>query len=385
MPTAWLCGVWLIASGSVAALADDAIEGERSAPGDAPRVENQVEKKDKKEPRGRFVLGMGFNPDEGAIFAARVENDRLFGSRHGLSLSAELSRRRQDFRLRYDIGDLADSGIDVRAELFNTRRLYTGFARQGVGGSLRLSRSLSSTTRAYLGYRGEHVSIDSDFPLAQYGASAPGAGLWGSGLVSAVRAGVIYDSRDRRYAPRRGTRAEVFVERADPRIGSDFDLTRVGASVSHHRRLFGPLILRVSGGASAVWSPSGGVVPLAERLQLEGHSDVRGFGLGSAGPTLFNNGEALAAGGNVKAGGRVELELPLIRRLGISATAFYDAAMVRDLDGLGAVGNGFNHAAGFGLIWRSPIGPLRFDWAIPLNGPDRFSAPIFLFSLGQSF
>ena len=41
------------------------------------------------------------------------------------------------------------------------------------------------------------------------------------------------------------------------------------------------------------------------------------------------------------------------------------------------------HSAGFGVIWRSPIGPLRFDVAYPLDGADR--KPQFLFSLGGAF
>ena len=38
-------------------------------------------------------------------------------------------------------------------------------------------------------------------------------------------------------------------------------------------------------------------------------------------------------------------------------------------------------AYGFGLIWRSPIGPLRFDWAKPIDGgPTRF-----IFGIGSAF
>jgi outer membrane protein assembly factor BamA len=40
-------------------------------------------------------------------------------------------------------------------------------------------------------------------------------------------------------------------------------------------------------------------------------------------------------------------------------------------------------AVGAGIIWRSPIGPLRFDWAFPLDGKDRDR--VFVFNVGAGF
>jgi outer membrane protein assembly factor BamA len=37
-------------------------------------------------------------------------------------------------------------------------------------------------------------------------------------------------------------------------------------------------------------------------------------------------------------------------------------------------------SVGVSIIWRSPIGPLRFDWALPLDGERRGAQ--FLFGLG---
>jgi outer membrane protein assembly factor BamA len=75
--------------------------------------------------------------------------------------------------------------------------------------------------------------------------------------------------------------------------------------------------------------------------------------------------------------GRAELEAPLIRSVGLSVRTFYDAGGIFDGRGFGHVGS----SVGFGLTWRSPIGPLTFDWAYPLDG----SPPRFLFNIGGAF
>jgi translocation and assembly module TamA len=112
-----------------------------------------------------------------------------------------------------------------------------------------------------------------------------------------------------------------------------------------------------------------GEVPRTERLFLDPR-EVRGFMPGELGPL---DGWGMPAGGTMKVTGRAELELPLIRKAGISAVGFLDAGGVLER-GLGASGMSY----GVGFVWRSPIGPLRFDWAWrPDGGP-----PVFGFGIG---
>jgi translocation and assembly module TamA len=125
------------------------------------------------------------------------------------------------------------------------------------------------------------------------------------------------------------------------------------------------LTLRLGGGIEAVRGASG--VPVVERLLFEGFNEVRGYTVGSVGPDY---------GGNVKATGRAELEFPISRRLGLSVAAFYDAGY---LGGVVGAASGVAHSVGAGLIWRSPIGPIRLDLARPLNGERDV---MFLLSIG---
>ena len=312
---------------------------------------------------GTFELGAGFSTDEGFLASAKVEQDDLFHTGQLLSLSSFISARRQEFLLDYEVPDLAGSGLDLRAELASRRHVYTHYARDGVGGSLQLSRDVASHTRVYLRYRVEEIEVErltrssSDRPL-------------GDGVVSALGAGIVYDTIGDKPGPSHGTRLELYGEHADPRLGSTYDYVRITASLDHARPL-GPFTLRLHGSAAAVRSRDPMGVPLAFRLQHEGHADVRGYPLGAGG----------AAGANLEALGRIELELPVFRKLGLSVAGFAEAGLRFNTDAAWGARNALlQRAVGASLIWRSPIGPLRFDWALPQGGERRGAQ--FLFGFG---
>src|SRR5262249_7386267 len=100
------------------------------------------------------------------------------------------------------------------------------------------------------------------------------------------------------------------------------------------------------------------LVPMSERLYLDGSSDIRGYAPGGI----------LGSGGAYEALGRASIEAPIVRSLGLSIEGFGDVGAMWNEARDGQLGASF----GFGLIWRSPLGPLRFDWAFPVVGPPRF-------------
>ena len=46
---------------------------------------------------------------------------------------------------------------------------------------------------------------------------------------------------------------------------------------------------------------------------------------------------------------------------------------------------GLFHSVGFGFRWFSPIGPLRFEWGIPLTPRPSDQPILFEFTIGNSF
>jgi outer membrane protein insertion porin family len=321
-----------------------------------------------RQPTGTFEIGAGFSSDEGFVAHARVAQARLFGTGHSLSLDTTITKRRQLFVMDYSTPDLGD-GVRLDAQLFNDRRQLPGFLRQGAGGSVTLSRQLTPHLRVFAGYRFEQVSaeetaFDTSLVIAR-GLNPPPA--LGGGLISSVRAGVEYSSLDRADAPSSGTTAGAINEIAERRLGSDVSFDRLHAWVGHHRPV-GPLTLHLDASFTQV---RGASVPRTERLFLDGSSDIRGFAPGSLGPV---DAYGRPLGGTTKLTAHAELEAPLSRKLGLSAVGFFDAGGIAD-----AAGASLGRSGGGGRVWRSPIGPLRFDWAVPLDGA---GPPRFLFSFG---
>lgn len=100
-------------------------------------------------------------------------------------------------------------------------------------------------------------------------------------------------------------------------------------------------------------------LPASVRFFAGGDSSIRGFRYSSLGP-LDNNGDVI--GGRHLAVGSLEFDYPIVGN--------WHAAVFTDM------GNAFEdfddfetrYAAGLGLRWRSPLGPIRVDVARPVDG-----------------
>ncbi len=321
-------------------------------------------------PTGTFEIGAGFSSDESFIVHSAIEQSNLLHTGQRLALTADLSAISQRMSISHEIPDLL--GFDLRTELYHTRRAYSGFTREATGGAVTVGHQLDRATRIYARYRLEQVTLD---PSSQQldGTASRLVGNLDDGRVATLGGGMIYDTLDRHVLARHGSYLHLFAERADRRLGSEFQFDRVGGVLEHARSL-GPFTLRLHGHATYIQSRDAMGVPLSERLQSDGYRDVRGYALDSLGST----------GSNLEAIGRVELELPVWRRAGLSIAGFADAGLHRNDDARwGPMMSTVQRSVGFSIIWRSPIGPLRFDVAFPLDGKDRDRQ--FLFNYGVPF
>lgn len=327
-----------------------------------PAGEVQPEKLElmpKRKPTGTFTAGMGYASDEGFMGMAEIDQPRMFGTDKGLKLRTMISERWVESFARYEDPTLFDS-LQLRADLYSRTKRYRDFRREAVGGEVTLSERVAPNLDLFVGYKLEHVTVEHG--ATSLFRSTTGDDTWRSGLISAVQAGVNYSTiapSDRRY-PKRGTTAGASIERADRRLGSDIDYVRTDSWFGHHRGL-GPFTLHLSGKLSTITG-----VPRSERLHFDGSSDVRGYAPGAI----------MRTGGNLMWTARTELETPSVA--GISLSGFFDAGGIHTKDTGETIG-----AVGVGLLWRSPIGPLRLDWAVPLAGEDR--AARFILGVGGRF
>ena len=126
-----------------------------------------------------------------------------------------------------------------------------------------------------------------------------------------------------------------------------------------------------------------GFVPLIDRFRAGGEFSVRGYPTNSLGPTGPEN---IAVGGELLFIVNQEIHADVLRteRYGaLAAVAFFDAGNVW-LNRRTFEADLFT-SVGVGLRYRSPVGPLRLDFAVPLDRrPSDPSAKLY-FGFGSVF
>jgi outer membrane protein insertion porin family len=296
---------------------------------------------------GTFSVGASYATGDGFTARADLSQSNLFHTGLGLSLDATLGERAQRFDMKLVDPHIANDRLTLTTDVYRDRRLLgdTGDWRDAVGIDVSLSTRLADHTHAFVGYRIENVD--------------------GTGNLAWLRAGTDYSTLDHAMAPTRGTSAGITVGVADSAYGSDYDLIRVDAWMNTHQSL-GPFIFHTGGRFAAVGSPNGDV-PFTEQLFFDGPNDLRGFGYGD-GPGAYSPGNMLGMW-------RTELELPVTH--GVSVRGFWDAGGIFEPGGAGTIAQ----SVGGGVMWRSPIGPISVDYAVPFVG----TGPRWLFAIGQTF
>jgi len=108
--------------------------------------------------------------------------------------------------------------------------------------------------------------------------------------------------------------------------------------------------------AGQVFVRAGLAVPDSQRFRAGGDESVRGYGFRSLGPVV----DGVVGSGNALLTGSVELAHPISRSIpSLWGAVFVDTGNAADsfsqLDPVTGIGAG--------VRWRSPVGPLRLDWA----------------------
>jgi outer membrane protein insertion porin family len=374
-------------------------------------------------PTGTFQIGAGFSSVENFIAQAQISQNNLFGRGQTLSVQAQLSSLRQLFLLRFLEPYLLDTRWTFGVDLYNQSQGFGTFFRNSKGGQLTWGYPLSYEARAFLIYKLEDVNITTGSGgIANLGAtSAPiaatsVANLFRGGTTSSVRASLSWDSRNNRLFPTGGWYETAFAEVASQYTGSQNKFFRWGGFVRHYHELWGPFVLHLNGelGVTTSTDPLG--VPISERYLVGGIYDIRGYAPRSLGPQLLTQppgdvGQSLGTlplGGNMQIIFNSEIEFPLFKKVGISGVVFYDMGNAYNLEDrycsglqrknssisikfdpcfrpLDSLTNGLRKSVGFGFRWFSPIGPLRFEWGIPLDPQPLEDPLVFEFTIGNFF
>jgi outer membrane protein insertion porin family len=370
----------------------------------------------KERSTGTFQVGAGFSSYENFILTGQVSQNNLFGWGQSLSLQLQWSSIRQLGTIQFVEPYFLDTRWTFAFDVYSSESVYTTFNRGAVGGSMTWGYELSGLrewwptarkledVRLFATYTNENVSVTStetDIVLAN---------RFRSGTTSALRLSLQIDKRDNRLFPTAGFFHAVSAEFAPPALapswlfGSQVNLfTRYTLDARFYRPFFWGLVGRakLTAGYIREWD-SDQPIPVSELYYLGGINSVRGYRQLSIAPTVLagetNRPDAelapITVGGNKQVTLNFEVEFPIFEKVGIRGVVFYDMgnAFAPGSTHDSSVSLSLFKAAGFGLRWFSPIGPLRFEWGFPL---DRRKDPLtgehidesldFQFTIGNFF
>jgi outer membrane protein insertion porin family len=109
---------------------------------------------------------------------------------------------------------------------------------------------------------------------------------------------------------------------------------------------------------------------------------VRGYDAGTLGPRdIYGN----TLGGKRKIVGNAEISYPLLKGdKGVRIGGFFDAGQIY-ANGTQPDFENFRFSTGIAVAWNSPIGPLKFSYAFPLNSIPADKIQHFQFQVGAGF
>jgi len=345
----------------------------------------------KEKSTGTFQIGAGFSSYESFILTGQISQNNFFGWGQTISLQVQWSALRQLGQIQFVEPYFFDTKWTFAFDLYATDSYYSNFTRKARGGSMTWGYELSGLDwlwpwashlediRVFGTYTNEFVRVTSAVQdLLLYNR-------FRSGTTSSLRLSLQWDKRDNRLFPTAGYFVSLSGEYAPPFLaptsvfGQNVNLfSRYTVDLRWYKPIAGGLVFRtrLNAGAIFAWDQNH-PVPISELYYLGGINSVRGYRLfdlaprttvGSA-PSPDAPLRTLAIGGNKQLVLNFELEYPFLEKLGIRGVIFFDMG---NAFGPGkwsdpAVSLSLYKSWGFGFRWFSPIGPLRFEWGIPLN------------------
>ena len=310
-----------------------------------------------------------------------VSRSNFLGVGHTLGFRSQISNFQQRVAVSYFAPQFTGNDrLNLNlTSLFDKSRDVRTFATQRFENSIQLGQRVSRSTSIQYRYAFRQVKID-DKTLNIDPALIPVFSV-------PVRIGMFSSSfiRDRRDDPvdsRKGIFTTIDSGLALGAFGSRSDFARLLIRNSVYRRIKRDLVLAQSLTIGSIYSfgriTGDAGVPLPERFFAGGGTSNRAFPDNQAGPRDLATG--FPVGGKALINQSLELRFPLIGDT-LGGVIFHDAGNV--YSSLNRISLRYKqrnitdfdymvHALGFGVRYKTPVGPVRLDIAYGLNTPRFF-------------
>ncbi|MBA8880372.1 outer membrane protein assembly factor BamA [Phyllobacterium myrsinacearum] len=359
---------------------------------------------------GEFSIGGGYTTGgespgptvEGSIternFLGRGQYIRI-GAGGGLNNNRTYSL---SFTEPYFLGQRISAGFDLFKRQSGVNDKYE---TDLTGGTIRFGLPITETLTAGVAYNltQEKYEIDDEAKLpdgtpdpsqiSQAFIDAADRGAW---IKSSVSWSLVYDTIDDRKNPHDGLYAKFNQEYAG--IGGDANFLKTTFKGSYYKTLSQEMDI-----VGLVGVGAGHIEGFGDDLRVfdlfkNNQEMIRGFKYAGIGPRdgSVRDSDGSFLGGTTYFNASVETQFPLPivpESLGIRGALFADAATLygnelKDRDGRRYVsddGMEWRASAGVSIMWASPFGPLRFDYAFPVKKVEGDQVQNFNFGMSSKF
>lgn len=361
-------------------------------PGSAPdRVVVIVDVVD--QSTGSFGIGAGYaTGGEGFILEASIEEKNFLGRGQYIRVSASGGALTRNYSISftepYFLGYRLAAGFDV---FKSSNSIMENYAYADQGFSLRVAAPITNNISATFRYNYKELryTTDSYYRLSQPYRDVVDGTPW---LQSSVSNTLTYNTLDSATLPHSGILASLTQEIAG--LGGDSRFYRISGRARGYYTLSDEmdLVSSLSTSAGHVVSLDGSPLHVFDQFALDSN-DIRGFANSGIGPRM--RGDPIGGTTYVTASAEATFPLPGVSQdAGFRGGFFVDAGTLFGNDvkikeptkgKLHGVGMDLRVAAGASLIWASPFGPLRVDYAIPIMSQDQDIIQNLKFGISTAF
>jgi len=358
---------------------------------------------------GELSFGAGYSTNEGVIGDVSITERNLFGNGQYLRLALAGSFERMQVDLSFTEPRFLDRNLSAGFDLFYKQIDYrdeSGFSQRKAGGQIRLGFPIAENLWMQTQYglsRDEifDVSYNASKAIKEAcgatnltdNSSSPGCrdrGYW----TSLVGTTITYDKRNNPTNPNRGYFLQAGTDFAG--LGGDAQYWRVNAEARAYYPITEKITLvgRAIGGTIQGWG--GQDVRLLDAF-FKGGETVRGFDRAGYGPRDLSSSNHDALGGQTYWATTAEVRFPLPyvpEDMGLSGAIFADAGSLFGATGGAkqvlspaelADSDSIRSSVGASIMWNSPVGPIRMDFAKVLTKERYDETQFFRFGASSRF
>lgn len=335
-------------------------------------------------PTGQVQAGAGYSSAEGLVLQGSYSQQNTFGTGHAISVQINTSQVARTLGITHTDPYVTMYGVSRTIELLDRK---SDLAELGLGSvdidqqiaAVRYGVPFSEFDTIFFGLRYEGTTIGlTDQSPQVYKDYVEDFG--DSPAALEVTVGTARDSRDNILVPTRGLYQRLFAEWALPVL----DLRYYRLTYQHQRYLpiTGKFTVAMNADFGYGNSYGGKPYPVFKNFYAGGIGSVRGYETASLGPA---DEFGTPLGGTRKFAAQIEALTPLpgadrtLRMFG-----FFDAGQVWGDDEKVTFGS-LRMSAGLGIAWISPLGPMKFSYAYPLNDEPGDRLQRFQFQIGAGF